>query len=274
MKKLALAIIVLVVLGTVGCYAQKTKGNGNIITKEIQIADYSGLIVGQGIEINGSFFSGKNKSPQVNYTQQNGKSGLKITIDENLLPLLKFKIESGILKIETEKGTKIIPSRLTIEAHSTELKKLGVSSSIDFILKSSLSGDNIEINASGASDVYLEKPMRIANLCKINLSGASDLKTSDLECHRIEARSSGSSDLYLNGKANEGKFNCSGSSDIKGYGFTLKTLVCSASGSSDIFITVTESLNASASGSSDIKYKGNPKVKKHSSGSSDIDPAN
>lgn len=59
MKKLALAIIVLVVLGTVGCYAQKTKGNGNIITKEIQIADYSGLIVGQGIEINGSFFSGK-----------------------------------------------------------------------------------------------------------------------------------------------------------------------------------------------------------------------
>lgn len=274
MKKLALAFIGLIAFGTISCYAEKIKGNGNIITKEIQVADYTGLIVSQGIESNGSFFAGKNKSPQINYSQQTGKAGLKITIDENLLPLIKFNTEGGILKIETQRGTRINPSRLVIDTHSAELKKLGVSSSFDFILESSLSGDNIEINASGASDVYLEKPMRIANLCKINLSGASDLKTSDLECHRIETHSSGSSDLYLNGKANEGKYNCSGSSDIKAYGFTLKTLECSASGSSDILTIVTESLNASASGSSDIKYKGNPKVKKHSSGSSDIDPVN
>ena len=119
--------------------------------------------------------------------------------------------------------------------------------------------------------VYLEKPIRITNLCKINLSGASDLKVSDLICDRIDTHSSGSSDMNLKGKANDGKYSCSGSSDIKAYDFVIKRLKCSASGSSDIFTTVTEKLEANASGSSDIKYKGNPEVKKHSSGSSDID---
>ena len=93
MKKLALAFIGLIAFGTISCYAEKIKGNGNIITKEIQVADYTGLIVGQGIESNGSFFAGKNKSPQINYSQQTGKAGLKITIDENLLPLIKFNTE-------------------------------------------------------------------------------------------------------------------------------------------------------------------------------------
>ena len=119
--------------------------------------------------------------------------------------------------------------------------------------------------------IYLEKPIRITNLCKINLSGASDLKVSDLICDRIDTHSSGSSDMNLKGKANDGKYSCSGSSDIKAYDFVIKRLKCSASGSSDIFTTVTEKLEANASGSSDIKYKGNPEVKKHSSGSSDID---
>lgn len=273
MKKLALAFIGLITFSVIGCHAEKIRGNKTMITKEIQVGDYDELVVGQGVEFEGSFFSSKN-SPHVNYSQQPGEASLKITIDENLLPLLKIRTEGNVLKIEAEQGTRISPSKLVIDTHSAQLKKLRVCSSFDFFLKSPLSGDNIEINASGASDVYLEKPVRIDGLCKISLSGASDLKATDLECDRIETRSSGSSDLHLAGKANEGKYKCSGSSDIKGYDFTLQTLECSASGSSDIFTTVTKSLNASASGSSDIKYKGNPAVEKHASGASDIEPAN
>lgn len=271
MKRITFAIISLIAFSTISCFAEKIKGNGNIITKEIQVADYKQIKVGQGIETGGNSFFGKNQSPQVNYTQKGGKSGLKITIDENLLSELKFNSNGDVLQIETERGTRINPSKLIIETHSSELNKLGVSGGIDFFLRSSLSGENLEISASGASDVYLEKPIRITNLCKINLSGASDLKVSDLICDRIDTHSSGSSNMNLKGKANDGKYSCSGSSDIKAYDFVIKRLKCSASGSSDIFTTVTEKLEANASGSSDIKYKGNPEVKKHSSGSSDID---
>ncbi len=256
MKRITFAIISLIAFSTISCFAEKIKGNGNIITKEIQVADYKQIKVGQGIETGGNSFFGKNQSPQVNYTQKGGKSGLKITIDENLLSELKFNSNGDVLQIETERGTRINPSKLIIETHSSELNKLGVSGGIDFFLRSSLSGENLEISASGASDVYLEKPIRITNLCKINLSGASDLKVSDLICDRIDTHSSGSSDMNLKGKA---------------YDFVIKRLKCSASGSSDIFTTVTEKLEANASGSSDIKYKGNPEVKKHSNGSSDID---
>lgn len=276
MNKLILACIGLIAIGTMSCYGERVNGNKNIVTKEIQVSDYNDLKISPSISSssNGFFLSGKNQSPQINYSQQAGKAGLTITIDENLLPLLNIKSEGRLLSIEVKTDYQINPSKLIIHTHSSELKKLRVSGSIDFFLKSPLSGDNIEIIASGASDVYLEKPVRIANLCKFNQSGSSDLKVDNLECDQIETRSSGSSDLFLTGKANDGKFRCSGSSDIKAYGFTLKNLKCSASGSSDIFITVTESLDASASGSSDIKYKGNPKVNKHSSGASDIKQAN
>ena len=158
MKRITFAIISLIAFSTISCFAEKIKGNGNIITKEIQVADYKQIKVGQGIETGGNSFFGKNQSPQVNYTQKGGKSGLKITIDENLLSELKFNSNGDVLQIETERGTRINPSKLIIETHSSELNKLGVSGGIDFFLRSSLSGENLEISASGASDVYLEKP--------------------------------------------------------------------------------------------------------------------
>lgn len=274
MKRITIALIGLIAFSTLSCYGKKVKGSGNIITKEIQVAEYNEIKVGQGINTDGVSYSQRNKAPRFNYIQQKGSAALEITIDENLLPLLKIESNGNVLSIGTEKGTTISPTRLVMNGQSKELRKLGVSGAIDFYLQSDLAGDNLEVNASGASDVYLNNPVRISNLCKISLSGASDLKANDLECEKIECRSSGSSDIKMSGKANTGEYRCSGSSDIKSYNFVINRLKCSASGSSDIQTTVTDFLEASASGSSDIKYKGNPETKKSSSGSSDIDHVN
>ena len=40
MKRITFAIISLIAFSTISCFAEKIKGNGNIITKEIQVADY------------------------------------------------------------------------------------------------------------------------------------------------------------------------------------------------------------------------------------------
>lgn len=274
MKKITLALVGLIAISILSCHGEKVKGNGNVITKEIQVSEYNEIKVGQGISTDGMSFSKKNKPPHFNYSQQAGSASLEITIDENLLPLLIIESKGNVLSIGTEKGTTINPTRLVMNGHSKELKKLGVSGSMDFYLQSNLSVENLEVIASGASDVYLNNPVRISNLCKISLSGASDLKANNLECDKIECRSSGSSDIKMSGKANNGEYRCSGSSDIKSYDFIVNRLKCSASGSSDIQTTVTDFLDASASGSSDIKYKGNPETKKHASGSSDIDHVN
>ena len=49
MKRITFAIISLIAFSTISCFAEKIKGNGNIITKEIQVADYKQIKVGQGI---------------------------------------------------------------------------------------------------------------------------------------------------------------------------------------------------------------------------------
>ena len=54
MKRITFAIISLIAFSTISCFAEKIKGNGNIITKEIQVADYKQIKVGQGIETGGN----------------------------------------------------------------------------------------------------------------------------------------------------------------------------------------------------------------------------
>lgn len=275
MRAIALAIVGLMTLGTISCHAGKIKGNGNIVTKEIQLSDFSEIRIGQGIravEMGGLFSWGqKFKSPVFNYSQQEGSAELTIKIDENLYPELNIKVTNGILVIKTKEGTQITPTSLEIDGHSSTLTKLSTSGSTDFYLKSNLTTENLEVSSSGGSDVYLENTIRISNLCKFSLSGGSDLKATDLECDVIEVRTSGGSDISLAGQANSGSYRSSGGSDINAYGFVVKRLECSSSGGSDIEATATESLDASASGGSDIRYKGDPKVNKSASGGSDID---
>lgn len=47
MKRITFAIISLIAFSTISCFAEKIKGNGNIITKEIQVADYKQIKVGR-----------------------------------------------------------------------------------------------------------------------------------------------------------------------------------------------------------------------------------
>lgn len=275
MRAIVLTIIGLMTLGAISCHASKIKGNGNIVTKEIQISDFSEIRIGQGIGSGGagSFFSWgqKYQSAVFNYSQQDGSAALTIKIDENLISALNIKATNGILLIEAKKGTSISPTSFEMNAHSRGLNALRTSGSTDFYLKSNLTTENLEVSASGGSDVYLKNKVRISNQCKFSLSGGSDLKATDLECDVIEVRTSGGSDISLAGNANSGSYRSSGGSDINAYGFVVKRLECSSSGGSDIEATATESLDASASGGSDIRYKGDPKVNKSASGGSDVD---
>lgn len=275
MRAIALAIVGIMALGAISCHASKIKGNGEIVTKEIKVSDFSEIRVGQGIgsvSMSDFFsFGQKYKSPEFHYSQQEGSAGLEITIDENLLSSLNIETTDGVLVIEAKKGIKITPTSMEIKGHSRELTALRTSGSTDFYLNSNLTTESLEVSASGGSDVYLKNPVRISGLCKFSLSGGSDLKATDLECGVIDVRTSGGSDISLAGKANSGSYRSSGGSDIKAYNFVVKRLECSSSGGSDIQTTVTESLDASASGGSDIMYKGDPKVNKSASGGSDID---
>ena len=106
MKTKLVAVIALIFCAFMA-EASKVEGNGNIITKEISVDNYSEIELGGNIEYSGNNFWGNRsnkKFPVFKYTHGRSAS-LKITIDENLFPLLSIKSNNGRLAIRIQDGT-------------------------------------------------------------------------------------------------------------------------------------------------------------------------
>ena len=248
MRTRMMALFALIAFCAMPIEAKKVKGNGDIITKEISV-------------------SGGNPSYVFGYTQGESAS-LRITIDENLYPYINVQVKNEELSISTENGTQLSPTRFKIEGTSKKLEKIKMSGCMDFVLRSALSGDDLEIIATRGSDVKMEQPINVSN-CIIEATSGSDI-INDLTTRIIRGRASGGSDLKLTGKAENGEYSASGGSDIKAYDLILNQLECSASGGSDIYTHVTDYIKASASGGSDVHYKGSARSDTSTSGGSDI----
>ncbi|MDR0749001.1 MAG: DUF2807 domain-containing protein [Tannerellaceae bacterium] len=251
-------------------HAEKIKGNGNVITKDIQVSDFNSVAIGPGVECNSRFFS-KNtyQSPVLNYTQTTGAFALSVTMDENLFSYLEIKSGGGELSVRTQRGVVINPSKLEINASSKELKKVAVSGCIDFVTANAFKSDQLTIGVSGASDVKINHPARIEQF-SVSISGAGDLIAEELACKELECNISGAGDIALKGEADRARFSVSGAGDIKAYDLIVKYLECRVSGSGDAKIMATETLDATVSGTGDIRYKGNARANTKVSGFGDI----
>ena len=268
-------MLALLALNAVSMGAKELKGNGKIVTREITLSDdFTAIDMNRRIfgDEGGSWFSwfgfGHDRDCSFEYTQGES-SGLRITIDENLYPYVQVQIKKGELSFTTKESVELSPTELKIEGCSKQLNRVKISGGIDFLLRSALSGDQLDIRASGGSDVLMKEAVRVAD-CEVTSSGGSDLYLTNLACRAIEASASGGSDLYLGGRAETGDLSVSGGSDVKASDFVAKRLECSASGGSDAYVHATDYLDASASGGSDVYYKGSPKMDVSSSGGSDV----
>jgi hypothetical protein len=251
-------------------HAEKIKGNGNVITKEIPVSNFKHVAVGPGVECNGRFFSKKTyQSPVLNYTQTTGAFALSITMDENLFSYLEIKSSEDDLSVRTQKGIVINPSKLEINASSKELEKVTVSGCIDFVTANAFKSDRLDIGISGASDVKINHAAQIDQF-SVSISGAGDLIAEQLACKELACNISGAGDIALKGKADRARFTVSGAGDIKAYDLIVKYLECKVSGSGDAKIMATETLDATVSGTGDIRYKGNARANTRISGFGDI----
>lgn len=124
--------------------------------------------------------------------------------------------------------------------------------------------------ASGASDVYVDGAITGDNLY-INLSGASDFKGA-VKVNELKINQSGASDVHITGTvAGLTTIMSSGASDVKGYELATANCTAHISGASDVRITVNKELNVHASGASSVYYKGDAVIREmHSSGASSV----
>ncbi|MDH6304088.1 hypothetical protein M2459_000800 [Parabacteroides sp. PF5-5] len=251
-------------------YAAKEKGNGILVTKEIQVDDFNSIRMGPGIECNSKFFNRSSyENPVFNYEQSSGKATLSITIDENLFPLLKINTSGNELSIETSRGTSINPSKLEIKGSSKNLRKVSVSGCVDLVFTNKFEADLLNIQISGACDVRMNKQARIGQL-EIRISGAGDLVADNLVCKEVDINVSGAGDITMKGEADNAQFTVTGAGDIKAYDFIVKDLVCRVSGSGDVKANASGTLDASVSGTGDILYKGSARANTRITGFGDI----
>jgi len=120
--------------------------------------------------------------------------------------------------------------------------------------------------ASGGSDVFTENDLKAGNL-NLKASGGSDLHLT-LAVKDLTLTISGGSDVILKGGGENLQATASGGSDIDAFDYMVNNAILTVSGGSDANIYVNKALVASASGGSDVNYKGNAVLKKTSSSKS------
>ena len=126
------------------------------------------------------------------------------------------------------------------------------------------------IKASGACDISFNGKFE-GNHCKIDLSGASDVKHFEYYGNTLDLDLDGASNCSMSGEANRVKISGNGACDIRMYDLTTETLDINLSGASDTEITVNERISGKLSGASTLKYRGNAdRSDLKTSGASDV----
>ena len=125
------------------------------------------------------------------------------------------------------------------------------------------------LQASGGADIFGQGRLSFNDL-NLEASGGSDVKL-DLKADKLNVSASGGADAILQGSARTLNANGSGGADLDARKLTVEVCNANSSGGSDVYVNASRELSMKASGGSDIYYYGSAKVlAKSESGGSDI----
>jgi Putative auto-transporter adhesin, head GIN domain len=240
----------------------RTKGSGVVKEETRSVANFSQLQLNVPATV--SLMQGANES-------------LSIQVDDNLLPLIRSRVEGGTLIIDadkdqgfsTKKGIKIKLAVKTLDA-------IDIKGSGD-VFGDQLKGEKLNIAIMGSGDIKFKSLSHGA--LKITIKGSGDFATDNVEAKTVETSIYGSGDIrFAQMKTADASFRIHGSGDISASGSAEKVDVeIQGSGdvrvgkliareanvkiqaSGDAEVHASEKLNASVSGSGDIRYNGAPK---------------
>lgn len=244
------------------CFSfQIIQGNGDLVTKEINIPDYTEIQAANSSTID------------ITYAQTDGEAGLSIVTDRNVLDKYNIRVEGARLKIlpkEEYRHAFFRPTSFIVTTNSARLRKLDISGSAVFTANNPLHTDELDIDLAGSGRINLNDTVFTDRL-EIDIAGSGTLNAPAVESHSFNADIAGSGTLNLGGHADRASFDIAGSGTIRAFDFQVEDMACDIAGSGDIEISVTSSIRADVAGSGRIKYKGDPQhIKKDIAGSGSI----
>jgi hypothetical protein len=201
------------------CNVIGTRGDGNVTKEERKVTSFDGIDVSGAFDI---------------YLKQGPVEQVTVEADDNLLPIIRTEVVGGTLRIGLKKPINHA-TQMKVYITVKDLKKIDVSGAVDIETEGKIAGNELSIDASGASDLKMEVAYQ-----KL-----------DLDC-------SGASKLRFSGMANTVSADLSGACDIYAFDLPAESYSMELSGAGKAEINVTKSLKVEISGAGSVCYKGSP----------------
>jgi hypothetical protein len=215
-----LVTILSIILFASFTHAQQIRGKGEITKKERKVGGFHSVKIGGAQDV---------------MLMQGDEYTIVIETNENLHEHITVVNEDSLLYVQYKDIKYYDKLKLYITAPS--YRSINVSGASDVVNSDTLTGEHLQIMASGASDVKLT-----------------------VNYKRIVSRASGSSDITLMGKSDYHKVTATGASDVIAKNMENDTTILTASGASTCFVNASNSLTYKASGASSVKYVGQPET--------------
>lgn len=175
---------------------------------------------------------------------------VRVTADDNLLPLLETRVINGKLTLQTRSGFSI--HSVTPIVYTVTMPR---------IEKLTLSGTG-NVQATGLAGDSL----------MVKLSGAGDATLKDIACKTLTLTMSGAGNATLTGTVEKADFRLSGAGDVDALGLKTATADSRISGAGTAKMWVTDELKVRVSGAGSMQYKGNPRIEQKISGAGSVKP--
>jgi len=214
-----------------GCSRETVSGSGNVV------AQTRDLPVFKRIRLKGA--------GHVTLTQGDNQS-VVIESDDNILPLIRTRVDGGTLEISHE-SYNLRPTKLEYRLTASEISGVSISGSADVEGQGAIAADAFEADISGSGDMRL-----------------------DLAASRLTASIKGSVMMVVSGTADEQHSEIKGSGDIQAFELLSKRVAVTIAGSGDCRVRASDELRAEISGSGDVLYRGRPRIESDIKGSGSV----
>ncbi len=229
--KMSTSFALAVLLASGAALAGWTTGSGQIATETRAVSGFSAINAGGSIDV---------------VVRQNGKEGVEVKADDNIVPLVETVVEGSgdnrRLKIQFKRGESVrtkTPVVVTVDV--INLKALGMSGSGDATVEA-LNTPAFTLSLSGSSDAVIKK----------------------LDTPQFTVSISGSGDVKAAGTAGRCEFSIAGSGDVASRDMSCDDVTISIAGSGDVKVMAKKTMAVSIAGSGDVEYSGGAQLVKSS----------
>ncbi|MBV9962319.1 MAG: DUF2807 domain-containing protein [Parafilimonas sp.] len=209
-------------------------GDGTVTTSERKLSSFT------NISCAGSY--------DVELTQGNSTS-VKIETDQNIQSYIITEINGNELRIHSEKGINLSPSKkIKLYITTGKLEGFSLAGSGNIITANKFSGgDHLDLDISGSGNMHF-----------------------DVNTPSISSSISGTGDIYLTGETRNSKINIAGSGNYHAENLKAENAAVEIAGSGDAHLFADSTININIAGVGNVYYKGNAAISQSVAGTGKI----